>query len=82
MFPEIIEPIRSKFVSDAFKNIPITAIIIANKPINKTFPDSPSLYKTNTKEIKTNIVPGSGCNTIKIAGKSKNDNTLILVLKS
>ena len=40
------------------------------------FPERPSLYITNTKEIKTNIVPGSGCNTIRIAGKIKIDMTL------
>ena len=82
IFPEKFAPNKSKLVSEAFKKTPITVTIIANNPINKMLPERPSLYITKIKEIKTNIVPGSGWRTIKKAGKDKRVTTLNLVLKS
>ena len=45
---------------EALKNTPITAIKTPKRPIKRTFPESPSRYKTKTKPMNTNIVPGSG----------------------
>jgi hypothetical protein len=72
-------------VTNKGDNISVSIKIRAvNKPIIRTIPGSPSLYKTNTNEKYTNAEPVSFCNKIRAAGVNNINDTSVrfLILSS